>query len=235
MWSLPDGSPAAMTALTKVDVAYRLLRNEIFQGTVAPGASLDQEAIATRLGLSTTPVREALRRLESERLVISRSHRDTIVAPVSLELLENTYAVRLSLDPLAASLAARAVTDEELAEIERLCIQPTYIDPVADLFSNRIMHRAIYAACGNPTLVEILDTLWDRSDRYRLIALRAKSTAESAHEEHRAIVQALLDRDAQRSAELMRQHISTSSGDIKQRANGRSATPGHPAPGRPAT
>lgn len=220
IWSPPYDVRAARRALTKVDVAYQLLRNEIFQGTLAPGASLDQEAIATRLGLSTTPVREALRRLESEKLVISRSHRDTIVAPVSLELLEKTYAVRLSLDPMAVALAAGKASDEQLAEIESLCTPPTYNDPVADLHSNRTMHRAIYAACGNSTLVEMLDILWDRSDRYRLIVLRKKSTAESAHEEHNAIVQALMARDAERSAELMRQHIATSPTHIKRRADG---------------
>jgi DNA-binding GntR family transcriptional regulator len=222
IWSPPYDTPLVRTALTKVDLAYQLLRNRIFQGALAPGTSLDQEAIATYLGLSTTPVREALRRLESEKLVISRSHRDTIVAPVSLELLENTYAVRLSLDPMAVGLAAVQANDEQLAEIKRLCIQPTYDDPVTDLHSNRTMHRAIYAACGNPTLVEILDMLWDRSDRYRLIVLRTKSTAKSAYEEHKAIVQAVLERDAKRSAELMRQHIATSPGHIKRRTHGKS-------------
>lgn len=216
IWSPPYDTQGVSRALTKVDVAYQLLRNEIFQGTLAPGTSLDQEVIATRLGLSTTPVREALRRLESEKLVISRSHRDTIVAPVSLELLENTYAVRLNLDPLAVGLAAAEASEEQLAEIKRLCVPPTYDDPVADLHHNRTMHRAVYAACGNATLVEILDMLWDRSDRYRLIVLRTRSTARSAHEQHEAIVDALLARDAERSAALMREHIATSPGHIKQ-------------------
>jgi DNA-binding GntR family transcriptional regulator len=231
IWSSPYDVRAARRALTKVDVAYELLRNEIFQGTLAPGTSLDQEAIATRLGLSTTPVREALRRLESEKLVISRSHRDTIVAPVSLDLVEKTYAVRLSLDPVAVGLAADKATDEQLAEIEGLCTPATYIDPVADLHSNRTMHRAIYAACGNATLVEMLDILWDRSDRYRLIVLRTKSTAKSAHEEHQAIVQALMSRDGERAAELMRQHIATSPTHIKRRTGGKANAPG---PGRQA-
>jgi DNA-binding GntR family transcriptional regulator len=223
IWSPPYGIQAAKRALTKVDVAYQLLRDEIFQGTLAPGTSLDQEAIATRLGLSTTPVREALRRLESEKLVISRSHRDTIVAPVSMGLLENTYAVRLSLDPVAVGLAAAHASDEQLREMERLCVPPSYDDPVADLHHNRMMHRAIYAACGNSTLVEILDMLWDRSDRYRLIVLRTKSTAKSAHDEHEAIVRAVMARDEDRSAELMRQHIATSPGHIRQqRTRGKS-------------
>src|ERR1700691_6318732 len=125
IWSSPYDVRAPRRALTKVDVAYELLRNEIFQATLAPGTSLDQEAIASRLGLSTTPVREALRRLESEKLVISRSHRDTIVAPVSLDLVEKTYAVRLSLDPVAVGLAADKATDEQLAEIEGLCTPAT--------------------------------------------------------------------------------------------------------------
>lgn len=217
-WSSPFGSPATTAPVTKVDLAYTMLRNEIFEGILAPGATLDQEALANRLGLSTTPVREALRRLESERLVISRSHRDTIVAPVSLELLEHTYAVRLSLDPLAVAFAAAQATEEQLREIERLCVPPTYTDAVADLHANRAMHRAIYSACGNPTLVEILDTLWDRTDRYRLILLRTKQTAKSAHREHKAIVRAVVSRDAEQAAEVMRQHIATSLSMIRQRA-----------------
>lgn len=216
IWSPYRDAQASRRALTKVDVAYQLLRDEIFQGTLPPSASLDQEAIAIRLGLSTTPVREALRRLESEKLVISRSHRDTVVAPVSLELLENTYAVRLSLDPMAVAHTAAKASDEQLAQIERLCIPPTYTDPVTDLYHNRALHRAIYAACGNPTLVEILDMLWDRSDRYRLIVLRTKSTAASAHEEHEGIVRAVLARDPELAAELMGRHIATSPGHIRQ-------------------
>jgi DNA-binding GntR family transcriptional regulator len=219
IWSPPDDTRVARKAQTKVDAAYLLLRNEILQGTLAPSTSLDQEAIATRLGLSTTPVREALRRLESEKLVISRSHRDTIVAPVSLEVIENTYRVRVALDPLAVSLAAVNATDEQLAAIERMCTAPRYDDPVADLHSNRAMHRAVYAACGNSTLVEILDMLWDRSDRYRLIVLRAKSIAQSAHREHQAIIRALLDRDAERSEALMREHIASSPGYIRQQGD----------------
>src|ERR1700691_630898 len=120
IWSSPYDVRAARRALTKVDVAYELLRNEIFQGTLAPGTSLDQEAIATRLGLSTTPVREALRRLESEKLGISCSHRDTIGAPVSLDPVEKSHAVRLSLDPLAVGMAAAKASDEQLKEIESL-------------------------------------------------------------------------------------------------------------------
>lgn len=219
IWSPTNDAELGRRAVTKVDVAYQLLRNEIFQGILPPSASLDQEAIATRLGLSTTPVREALRRLESEKLVISRSHRDTIVAPVSLELLENTYAVRVRLDPVAVGYAAERATDEQLAQVERLCVPPTYSDPVADLYRNRTLHRAIYAACGNATLVEILDMLWDRSDRYRLIMLRTRSTASTAHQEHEAIVRAVLARDGEFAADLMTQHIAASPRQIRRQAH----------------
>ncbi len=218
-WSPPNNSAPSMVPATKVDIAYTQLRNEIFFGSLAPGAVLDQEAVADRLGLSTTPIREALRRLESERLVISRSHRDTIVAPVSLDLVENTYAVRLSLDPLAAAFTAAQATDEQLTEIERLCVPPTYDDPVLDLYRNRAMHRAIYAACGNPTLVEILDSLWDRTDRYRLIVLRAESLSKSAHREHKAIVRAVVSRDADTASKLMRQHLTDSLAEIRSLAH----------------
>src|SRR5262245_40634132 len=101
------------TALTKTDLAYWHVRQEILEGTLAPGSALDQEALAARLGLSTTPVREALRRLESEHLVRSRAHRDTVVAELSPTLLADTYAVRLTLDPLAVMMTAKTASDTE--------------------------------------------------------------------------------------------------------------------------
>lgn len=80
---------------------------------LAPGSTLDQEALARQLGLSTTPVREALRWLESERLVVSRAHRNTLVASLSLDLLEEVYAIRLVVE--AAAAEHRQIVDALLA------------------------------------------------------------------------------------------------------------------------
>lgn len=200
--------------LTKADMAYRQVREEIVEGIMAPGAAIDQEALAARLGLSTTPVREALRRLESEGLVVSRPHRDTIVAPLSLQQLEDTYAVRLALDPLAVEIAARDASDDDLGALQELAEKARAAadsDPVTQMYQNRNLHRAMYRACGNAVLIQTLDNLWDSSDRYRLTLLRGDRTIGSqAHAEHSAIVQAMVERRAGDAAALMRKHVAGS-------------------------
>jgi DNA-binding GntR family transcriptional regulator len=196
--------------LTKTDMAYWQVRQEILDGTLAPGTSLDQEALATRLGLSTTPVREALRRLESERLVIGRAHRDTFVAELSRELLADTYDVRLTLDPMAVSLAAKVAKNAELQVIGDLArVQPSD-DPVEQLQQNRALHRAIYSACGNEVLIGVLDLLWDRSDRYRLITIREERDPTHLRHEHVGIADAVTARNGRLAARLTKAHLMQS-------------------------
>ncbi len=208
-WGLsPQAAMEFSQSATKTDQAYWRIRRRILNGELAPETSLDQEAIAAAFGLSTTPVREALRRLESERLVINRAHRDTVVAPLSLAALEEVYAVRLSLDPLAAGMAARSGSAEAIEQLVALAAQTvTEADAGVLLSLNRGLHRAIYVASGNQVLIEVLDRLWDMSDRYRLITLRDRNVVKSAHAEHHDIVRAVVDRDAEKAAELMREHV----------------------------
>jgi DNA-binding GntR family transcriptional regulator len=201
------GQPIAMT---KADRAYQLIRRDIIEGRLPAGMPLDQESLASEHGLSTTPVREALNRLESEGLVINRPHRRTVVAPLSMRAVAETYAVRLALDPLAARLAAKEVSDVEAARILSLAEREPERDPVAALHGNRRLHRAIYAACGNEVLIGTLDVLWDRSDRYRLVTLGNSSQLHAAHDEHLMIAKAILDGDADTAAELTRIHTERS-------------------------
>lgn len=198
-------------ALTKTDNAYQQLRARILSGELAPGTSLDQETLAEELGLSTTPVREALRRLESDQLVISRAHRDTVVTPISITLLEEVYAVRLKLDPMAVGLTAEHADASDIAEMQRLLKEDLTGASAADhLYHNRDLHREIYRCCGNSVLVQVLDSLWDLSDRYRMITLKDHTTARSAAAEHAEIVSAIVSRDADEAAYLMREHVKQS-------------------------
>lgn len=202
---------AGLQAMTKTELAYVHIRQQILEGQLAPGQSLDQETLAASLGLSTTPVREALRRLESERLVLNNAHRDTVVAPLSFSAVQEVYSVRLSLDPLAAGLAASHATPEQHAAMEALSgeIVPED-DPVGHLHLNRRLHRAIYATSGNSILTQVLDQLWDMSDRYRLVTLSDDEVIRSAQEEHAAIVRAIRDGDAALAGSLMRDHVARS-------------------------
>lgn len=211
--ALPDSNADA--AMTKTGFAYARVREQILTGDLAPGQSIDQEALAERLGLSTTPVREALRRLASERLVVIRAHRDTVVAPVSLDMLEDVYTVRLELDPLAAALAAANATERHRAVIAELRHATPDGDPANHLRLNRHLHRSIYSACGNSVLVHLLDRLWDASDRYRLILVMDAVVSRSADIEHDEIAQAVLDRRPERASRLMRQHVADSLDGIR--------------------
>lgn len=215
--SMNAGAPGRFPVmLTKTDMAYWQVRQEILEGTLPPGTSLDQEALALRLGLSTTPVREALRRLESERLVVGRAHRDTVVADLSLEVLEDTYVVRLTLDPLAVSLAAKEASDAQLEAMATQANKQASDDPVGRLHHNRELHRVIYTACGNKVLIEVLELLWDRSDRYRYITITEEGHEHSPHDEHMAILDAVTSRDGVRAAQLMRDHVERSLQTIRQ-------------------
>jgi DNA-binding GntR family transcriptional regulator len=219
---LPAGSPTGglyATPLTKTELAYQHIRREIIEGVLSPETVLDQEALAERLGLSTTPVREALRLLESEHLVTSRRHRNTVVTGLDPDMLEDTYAVRLALDPLAVSLAATNATEPDRALIGRLAEQRhDDASAVENLNQNRALHRAIYAASGNTTLTQILDTLWDRSDRYRMVTLGNEDTAQIAHHEHYAIATAVLAGEGEKAATLMHDHVAASLQRIRTEA-----------------
>jgi DNA-binding GntR family transcriptional regulator len=163
-------------------------------------------------------LREALRRLAQQGFVELDAHRDARVTPLDAEEARDLLEVRLSLDPLAAALAAERRTEDDLAELraalEGLESLPT--DPsAAQLAAHRRFHSAVYRASHNARLVELLDGLWDTTDRYRRHGLQVeRDEAERAAKarEHAVIVQAVTDGDGATAAEVMRAHIQTSSG-----------------------
>ena len=198
-----DGS--SIPYRSKTDAAYVELRRLILDGRLAPSLALNQEQLAAELGISTTPLREALRRLESEGFVQMPAHRDVIVAPLDPTELQVLYDVRRELDAFAASLAA---TNHDLEDAERMTTACAKLraggsDPIS---LNRSFHRAVYVASHNTVLIEILDTLWDRSDRYRRFTESFASDPEVV-DEHEAILQTILRRDAEGARRLMHSHI----------------------------
>jgi DNA-binding GntR family transcriptional regulator len=198
---------------TKTDATYAELRKGILSGRILPGSVLEQEALAAALGMSTTPVREALRRLESETLVESVAFRKVRVTQLSLREFKELYAIRQVLDPLAASLAAINATEDEIDRTRRT-LQTGDLELEDRLVMNRAFHRSIYAASGNGALAQLLDSLWDRTDRYRYVIMRHKllkvHNANPADECHLRMVEALQARDAPGIAKLMTEHLSGS-------------------------
>jgi DNA-binding GntR family transcriptional regulator len=213
--SSPPGEPGFAT---KSDLAYTRVRHLILSGDLAPGAVLPQAALAQTIGISTTPLREALRRLKQEGLVELDAHRDARVRALDAAEARDLLEMRASLDPMAASLAAQRRTEADLAAVrsaldglEALSTQPS----AAQLESHHRFHAAIHRASHNVLLAQTLDGLWVKSDRYRRHGLeggRSDEERDARATEHRLLFEAVRDGDAQTAADLMRRHVQTSLG-----------------------
>lgn len=207
--ALPNGSIVRFQ--TKSDAAYAEIRARVLRGDLAPGSSIDQEKVAVALGISTTPLREALRRLEAEGWLDASAHREIRVSPLSVTELNELYQTRFELDPLAAALACDHVTDDQITELRQLAKEPQRATALEQLDTNRLLHRRIYAAGGNTVLTQILDQLWDRCDRYRYLLIRDDETVNvDASVEHLEIIDALAARSKRRIRTLMRRHLEGS-------------------------
>jgi DNA-binding GntR family transcriptional regulator len=203
---------------TKSEFAYMRVRELILSGELEPGAVINQAILARQIGISTTPLREALKRLKQQGLVELDAHRDARVAPLDAEEARDLLEVRRSLDPLAASLAADRRTKQDVAEmraslegLDALPSNPT----VQQLVAHRRFHSAVYRASHNALLVETLDGLWDTADRYRRHGLQVERSPEERAlkaREHTLLFEAIVEGDADTAADVMRVHIETSLG-----------------------
>ena len=207
----------ALHVSTKSEAAYERLCRLILEGQLAPGTVIQQEQLAAELGLSTTPLREALRRLEAEHLVSLDAHRRVSIAPLSLQELDEIYFIRMQLDCLAACMAVDRMSDAEITAIRRLSIQRAGRQPIEMLNRNRQFHRALYAGSGNEVLTTILDSLWDRGDRYRIVLMYQPDDIEVAHNDHVEITDAVEAKASKRVEQLMREHLGRSHASIRER------------------
>ncbi len=202
----------------KSDLAYDRVRALILSGDLQPGAVLPQAALAQQIGMSTTPLREALRRLKQEGLVELDAHRDARVRPLDATEARDLLELRHNLEPLAAELAAHrrtpsdvAALEDSLARLEALPANPT----PAQLENHQRFHAAIHQASHNALLVEMLDGIWVKTDRYRRQALeggRSDEERDARAAEHRLLFEAVRDGDAASAAALMHRHVESSLG-----------------------
>lgn len=207
-------------ATTKADGAYLEMRNQILLGTLEPGSRIDYPQLSASLGVSITPLREALRRLEADHLVIRNAHRDVVVAPLTRAEASELVAVRQDLDLLAVRLAAAQMTADELAVARDLVASQDekaalrYLRdagvPVAAggmLAVNRAFHRVVYCGSHNQVLIQYRDAISTRTERYVILARQLNAIPPAAYRLlHEKLLTALEARDAAAAAELMRAH-----------------------------
>jgi DNA-binding GntR family transcriptional regulator len=190
---------------SKTDLVAAMMRELIVTGEFAPGAALRQRDLAARFGVSPTPVREALRRLEAEGLVKGDVHRGVTVTAAQQGAVEENYRIRAALEPLAAEMAADRITEDDLAELEDINASISTMadgDP-AYLPLNARFHLTLYAACGSPVLVSLLRLLWQSMPKgprpQRPVAISAR--------QHADMIVALRAGEGARVSELVRDHV----------------------------
>ncbi|GAB3617266.1 GntR family transcriptional regulator [Okibacterium endophyticum] len=209
---------STISASTKSVFAYDVVRSRILRHEYLPGQPLNQAALAQELGISTTPLREALRRLESEDLVELRSHSDARVTELTAEGARDLLELRLALDPLAVALAADRRTKADIARMRAAQAGMTALPntpSLAQLVAHREFHRSLYSASHNEALIRTLDGLWDKADRYRIVGLEVKRDQEERDmrtREHHSLLDLVIAGDAEGAADVMRTHITVSLG-----------------------
>lgn len=175
------------------------LRGAITSGELRPGAPIRQDALAARLQVSRVPLREALKALEAEGLVVHHVHRGYFVAQLSLADLEEIYRIRALLETEAVSRALALRPDgfyEDLAGIQREVERAAKAgDVTAMAEANRRFHFTLIEACGMPRLVRMITTLWDSTDAYRSLYYTDATHRDQAVHEHRAVLDSILQDD----------------------------------------
>lgn len=189
--------------------AYTMILEAIDQGIYRPGDRLVESELAERFGVSRTPIREALQRLETQSL-LARDGRSLIVASLDHNQMAELYAVRSELEGLAARLAARHATEEEVKVLYDMIEEDRALleDPPAMARANRRFHRMIHLASHNRYLVQQLDLVYRSMALMATTSLAAKGRGEIALAEHRAIVDAISKRDEEAAYRALRDHIS---------------------------
>jgi DNA-binding GntR family transcriptional regulator len=199
---------SAPRSVTKTEAAFRALRQAIEEGRYLPGEHLRVAQLIDELDMSPTPIREALRLLQAEGLIVHHPHRGMAVAEYSPEDAEEVYRLRVLLEPLATEQAVRQAGDEQIAEMRRLhdelaaALADDSRTDAAEL--NAAWHRAIWTASDSRYLQEFIARLW-QAIPMRAVWLTGRANLSFA--QHERVMTAIERRDAAAAAACMREHI----------------------------
>lgn len=207
-------SPSAITeadGLPRGEHAYRHIRAAIQAGELKPGERLREVELAESIGLSRTPIREALARLESEGLVIHDASRGIMVAELDYSMVTELYYMREVLEGTAARLSAQHASEVEISILEDLCRQYEGAiktgDEAALASSNRRFHDTLYRCSHNRYLINMLTVLHDALSLLGSTTLRSPERAAQTLSEHEAVVAAVQKRDPEAAELALRAHI----------------------------
>ena len=191
---------------------YRLLKSRIIKGSFKPGEKLFETKIAEQLGVSRTPVREALRQLATAGFVKMSPNQVIVVNDISIKDLREVLQIRGVLEGLASRLATNLMTEEKINELENCNknMEKYLVQNNILAFSKESdkFHQLILSTCGNDRLVHVRKNLAEQIYRFRNISLHIPGRLESALKEHKEIAEALKQKDANRADAMSQKHIA---------------------------
>lgn len=193
------------------DVVFHTLREAILKGELKPGERLMELQLAAKLGVSRTPIREAIRMLEQEGLAVTIPRKGAEVAKMTEKDMEDVLQIREVLDELAVSLACRQMTEEQLDALRQTMhefVEHTKTGDVKKIAGADVkFHDIIYQSTGNPKLVSILNNLREQMYRYRVEYLKDEGIYPVLIREHSEIVEGLSDKDLPKVTAAMHAHV----------------------------
>lgn len=193
------------------DVVFNTLRQAILRGELKPGERLMEIQLANKLGVSRTPIREAIRKLELEGLVLMIPRRGAEVAEITEKSLRDVLEVRGALEELAVKLACQKITDAQIAELRaaekefEMALQSGDVSVYAE--ADVKFHDVIYRATDNQRLIQLLFNLREQMYRYRVEYLKREEAHETLLVEHKRIIETIANRDMEAAVDAVCKHI----------------------------
>ena len=193
------------------DVVFNTLRRAILKGELEPGERLMEIALANKLGVSRTPIREAIRKLELEGLVVMIPRKGAEVARITEKDLRDVLEVRTSLEKLAIELACDRITEDDIYDLKLACknFEESFgKDDLTTIAEKDVaFHDIIFRSTKNARLIQILNNLRELMYRYRLEYLKVRQSHDRLVEEHQWIVDEIIDKNKEEAVRLIQEHI----------------------------
>ncbi len=201
------------------DQVFDQIEKDILSGKYSRGEIITESKLSAELGVSRTPIREALRRLSQEHL-IEESGKGSVVIGISEKDLDDIFLIRKELECKAAAMAAKNFTDEQLAELkETLELQEFYVtkaDAEHIKHMDNKFHQILYKLTGSNIFYDILVPLHKKIQKYRKVSLQSGSRAEASVMEHRKVYEAIADKNEQLASKYALEHIENAYNHIKR-------------------
>jgi DNA-binding GntR family transcriptional regulator len=197
---------------------FEIVREQIVNGRLPEDTPIRQDALASELGVSKIPLREALARLEQEGLLKSHANRGYFVQPMSAEQVDEIFALRLAIEPRAAAYAARRATDADRARATRAYedLETAANSNLADVaMRNRDFHTALVRAGGKLLTTQLVERLAILAERYVIAHLQPAGRDARAHLEHRGLFDAWMARDGAQVEKRLKAHIQGTLSDLR--------------------